>query len=211
MSFFLKENDDEPVLVQLNIPGSFSVYNALAAIACCRELGISKASIVNELKYAHGVKGRMEVVPVPAPFTVLIDYAHVPDAMEQVLQSVRGFAKGRIIMLFGAGGDRDVTKRPEMGEVAARLSDVAVVTTDNPRTEAPGKIIADIQSGMSRSSAQIVVIEDRRTAIAWTLENARTNDIVILAGKGHETYQEIDGIKHHFDEREIIAAFFASK
>jgi len=195
----------------LHIPGRFSVYNALAAISCCAQLGIAVPDILKALASAEGVKGRVETVPVPAPYTLIIDYAHSPDSLENVLCCARGFAKGRLIVLFGAGGDRDTGKRPIMGEIAARLADVVVVTSDNPRTEQPSVIIDGIMAGIRNPAAEVRTIENRREAIFWALENARKDDVVILAGKGHETYQEINHVKHHFDEREVVAEFFTKK
>mgnify|MGYP005767015057 FL=1 len=197
--------------ISLGIPGMFSVYNALAATSCCMALGLALPEIAAALKNAHGVKGRAEVVPVPADFTVLIDYAHSPDGMENILKAVKGFAKGRVVALFGCGGDRDRTKRPIMGEVAARLADFCIVTSDNPRSEDPRAIIEEILPGMKRSKTPMAVIDDRRAAIVYALENARPGDVVVLMGKGHETYQEIQGVKHHLDEREEVANYFAKQ
>ena len=158
---------------------------------------------------ARGVKGRIEVVPTPTDYTVLIDYAHTPDALENILTTVRDFTPGRVICLFGCGGDRDRTKRPRMGAVAGALADVAVVTSDNPRTEVPMDIINDILPGLEGAPAEVVVEPDRRAAIRRALSLARAGDTVVLAGKGHETYQEVDGVEYHLDEREEIAAYFA--
>jgi UDP-N-acetylmuramoyl-L-alanyl-D-glutamate--2,6-diaminopimelate ligase len=179
--------------VKLPIPGGFTIYNALCVIACCVGLGIPLAEVSKALGNAKGVKGRVEVVPVPAEFTVLIDYAHSPDALENILTTVRAFAKKRLILVFGCGGDRDRTKRPLMGEIAAFLSDVVVVTSDNPRTEPPDLIIEDILKGMEDADAEYVVEPDRRAAIRYALSLAQAGDVVLLAGKGHETYQEING------------------
>ena len=140
---------------------------------------------------------------------MLIDYAHTPDALENILTTVRDFTKGRVICLFGCGGDRDRSKRPQMGAIAGQLADVAVVTSDNPRTEEPEAIIRDVLAGMAGTQAQCHVEPDRRKAIPLALSLARRGDTVVLAGKGHETYQEINGVEHHLDEREEVAAFFA--
>jgi UDP-N-acetylmuramoyl-L-alanyl-D-glutamate--2,6-diaminopimelate ligase len=145
---------------------------------------------------------------VPTPqrdYTVLIDYAHTPDALENVLAAVRGFAAGRVIAVFGCGGDRDRAKRPLMGAIAARLADVAVVTTDNPRSEEPMAIIREIVAGMD--NAEAVVIEDRRAAVRWALEHGAPGDVIVLCGKGHEPYQEVRGQRHRLDEREIVAEY----
>lgn len=195
----------------LGIPGMFSVYNALAATGCCLALGVPLSDIAQAMRHAHGVKGRAEVVPVPADYTVLIDYAHSPDGIINILKAVKGFAKGRVIALFGCGGDRDKTKRPLMGKAAAELADFCIVTSDNPRTEDPRAIIEDILPGMKGIVTPMAVIDDRRAAIVYALENAQPGDVVVLMGKGHETYQEICGVKHHLDEREEVAAYFAAK
>jgi len=191
--------------VRLGIPGKFSVYNALCAIGTVCALGISTTAAVEALTFAKGVLGRCETVYTKTDYAVIIDYAHTPDGLENIIKTVREFTKGRVITLFGCGGDRDKTKRPIMGEVAARLSDFCIVTSDNPRTEEPGAIIEDILVGVNKLSCDHVVIENRREAILYALTNAKPGDSVILAGKGHETYQIIGKTKHHFDEREVIA------
>lgn len=191
---------------ELKIPGKFSVYNALAAISAAMSIGIPLKSATAALRSSHGVRGRAEVVPTGRDFTVIIDYAHTPDALENILLTLRGFAKGRIVTVFGCGGDRDKTKRPKMGKTAEKLSDFCVVTSDNPRTEDPQAIIDDIVAGMTAKDKR-VVIPDRVEAIGYAIKNARADDIILLAGKGHETYQEINGVKHHMDEREIVRSF----
>lgn len=199
--------------VNLGIPGQFSVYNALASIGACLCCNIPLEDICMSLGNAHGVKGRAEVVSIPEEmgFTVLIDYAHSPDSMENILKTVRGFAEGRIISLFGAGGDRDKTKRPIMGSIGAELSDICVITSDNPRSEDPMQIIADVSAGAVGKKAKITVVCDRKEAIAYALSIAKEKDVVVLLGKGHETYQEIKTGKIHLDEREEIAAYFAKR
>ncbi len=198
--------------VSVAIPGMFTVYNSLAAMAACWNLGVSLDDCAAVLQYDSGAKGRMEVVPTPGkPYTVLIDYAHTPDALENVLTAVRGFAKGRTVALFGCGGDRDRSKRPQMGAIAARLADFAVVTTDNPRTEEPAQIISDILAGMQETDTPYVVVENRVEAIGWALDHAWAGDVIVLCGKGHETYQEIHHKKYHLDEREIVAAHLLRK
>lgn len=192
-------------MTSLPIPGKFSVYNALSVISCGVLLGIDTHTVCDTLSTAPGVKGRVEVVPTGRDFTVIIDYAHTPDALENVLKSMKEIAKGRVVALFGCGGDRDRTKRHIMGAIAAKYADVVVVTSDNPRTEEPEAIIADIVEGLKGTKTPYMVIEDRRLAIAWAIDNARRDDIIVLAGKGHETYQIVGKEKHHMDEREIIA------
>ena len=193
--------------VELPIPGGFTVYNALTVLGIALQLGISLEDAAGALATAQGVKGRVEVVPTPGkPYTVLIDYAHTPDGLENVLTSVRGFCKGRLIALFGCGGDRDPVKRPIMGRIGAELADIAIITSDNPRSEVPGAIIEDILKGIS-DRKNCVVVENRMEAIGYAMDIAKKDDIIVLAGKGHETYQEIYGVKHHMDEREIVAGF----
>ena len=194
--------------VHLPIPGGFTIYNALAALAAGLALGLDLGEMARAMPWVHGVKGRVEVVPVPRAFTVLIDYAHTPNALENILMTARDFTAGRLICLFGCGGDRDRTKRPLMGAVVEELADLAVVTSDNPRTEEPAAIIRDILAGMSGGGAEVHVEPDRRAAIAWALAQGRPGDVIVLAGKGHETYQEINGVQHPLDEREVVAEFF---
>jgi UDP-N-acetylmuramoyl-L-alanyl-D-glutamate--2,6-diaminopimelate ligase len=192
----------------LKIPGMFSVYNGLATISAAMLLKIDIEHAASALKTFEGVKGRAEVVPTGRDFTVLIDYAHTPDALENIISSVRGFTNKRVVTLFGCGGDRDKKKRPMMGEIAAKLSDFVIVTSDNPRTEEPGDIISDILVGLEKIKKPYRVIENRREAIYWALESAKSGDVLILAGKGHETYQIFGTEKIHFDEREVVAEFF---
>jgi UDP-N-acetylmuramoyl-L-alanyl-D-glutamate--2,6-diaminopimelate ligase len=191
--------------ITLGIPGRFSVYNALDVIACCMKLGLSLEDCAQALESAKGVKGRMEPVPTDGNYTVLIDYAHTPDALENVLRAVRETSSGRIVALFGCGGDRDRKKRPIMGKIGTEMSDFAIITSDNPRTEEPQAIIDDIVSGITVKKNRYTVICDRVEAIEWAIENHQDGDVIVLAGKGHETYQEINHVKHHMDEREIVA------
>jgi UDP-N-acetylmuramoyl-L-alanyl-D-glutamate--2,6-diaminopimelate ligase len=202
---------EEKIPVRVNIPGGFMVYNTLDVLGAALALGIPLSQSARILAGVPHVKGRVEVVPTPGkPYTVLIDYAHSPDGMVNVLTSVKGFAKGRTIALFGCGGDRDKTKRPKMGRVAAEIADFVVVTTDNPRTEKPADIIADILPGLADSDTPHVVVEDRIEAIHYCMDHARPGDVIVLCGKGHETYQEIDHVKHHMDEREIVAEYLSA-
>ena len=194
--------------VSLPIPGGFTIYNALAVIAAALNLGLELPAIAAALSHAQGVKGRVEVVPIPAPFTVLIDYAHTPDALENILSTARALTQKRLLCVVGCGGDRDRTKRPLMGEIAGELADLTFLTSDNPRTEDPMAILRDMLPGMERSGGACRLIPDRREAIRAALAEARPGDLVLLAGKGHETYQEIRGEFLHLDEREEVAAFF---
>ncbi len=189
----------------LAIPGKFSVYNALCAIGVCKSLGIDEKTICDALKTASGVKGRAEIVPCNGDYTVMIDYAHTPDGIENILNTVKGFAKGRVVIVFGCGGDRDNTKRPVMGEIAARLADYVIVTSDNPRGEEPIKIIDMIVEGVKKHSTPYTVIENRKQAIEYAVKNAKCDDVIVLAGKGHETYQVLKDKTIHFDEREIVS------
>ena len=209
---FTAVRNGEKVAVSLGIPGRFTVYNALTVLGLAVSLGISLEKAAAALADAPGVKGRVEVVPTPGTdYTVLIDYAHTPDGLENVLSSVRGFCKGRLISVFGCGGDRDPIKRPIMGRIGADLSDVAVITSDNPRTEDPEAIIRDIIPGADEAGKPCEVVVDRIEAIRHAMTIAQKDDIIVLAGKGHETYQEIMGVKHHMDEREIVAQILEEK
>jgi len=151
------------------------------------------------------VKGRVEPVPTDGDYTILIDYSHTPDALENVLKTVRETGRGRVVALFGCGGDRDRTKRPIMGKIATDLADFTIVTSDNPRTEEPEAIIQDILAGIQAAPERYIAITDREKAIAYAIENHQPGDLIVLAGKGHETYQEINHVKYHMDEREIVA------
>ena len=202
----------EAVEVALPIPGKFTVYNALTVLAVAKQLGIPLSDCARALGTAQGVKGRVEVVPTPGKdYSVLIDYAHTPDGLENVLTSVKDFCKGRLIAVFGCGGDRDPMKRPVMGEIGVRCSDLAVITSDNPRTEDPMAIIEDILKGVKQEHGEYIVMEDRRAAIRYAMDIAKKDDIIVLVGKGHETYQEIRGQKYHLDEREEVAAHLRSQ
>ncbi len=205
-------HEGRTVPVSVPIPGSFTVYNTLTVLGIALQLGISLAAAAQALKDVRGVKGRVEVVPTPGTdYTVLIDYAHTPDGLENVLSSVRWFCRGRLICVFGCGGDRDPIKRPIMGSIGVSLSDHAIITSDNPRSEAPEAILADILQGVGEDMGSYSVVPDRREAIRRALDMAQSGDIIILAGKGHETYQEINGVKYHLDEREEVAAYFQER
>ena len=209
---FTAVSNGEKTPIRLPIPGRFTVYNVLTVLGIVKALGIDLSDAAKALEQVQGVKGRVEVVPTPnRPYTVLIDYAHTPDGLENVIRSVRDFCKGRIITVFGCGGDRDPIKRPVMGRIGVELSDVAIITSDNPRTENPDAIISDILAGVTPEMGQYITITDRRQAIVRAMDMAQENDIIILAGKGHENYQEIQGVKHHLDEREEVAAHLSEK
>ena len=190
--------------IKMNIPGEFSVYNGLAAASCAYVYDISLEDIKNGLQTIEGVKGRFEVVTTDEDFVVIIDFAHTPDDLEKVLQSVKDFAKGRLVVVFGAGGDRDSSKRAPMGEAVGKYADFSVVTSDNPRTEDPEKIIEDVLVGTKAVTDNYVAITDRKEAIRYAIENKMENDIILLTGKGHETYIILGEEKFPFDEREIV-------
>ncbi|NLA77398.1 MAG: UDP-N-acetylmuramoyl-L-alanyl-D-glutamate--2,6-diaminopimelate ligase [Clostridiales bacterium] len=186
------------------VPGMFSVYNSMGAAVCAIQLGESFGDVLEAVKHAQGVTGRMEVVETDRDFTVIIDYAHTPDGLEKVLTAINGFKKGKLITVFGCGGDRDKTKRPVMGQIASELSDMVIITSDNPRTEAPLEIIRDIMSGIDKPEAPVISMADRTSAIKCALTQAQAGDTVLLAGKGHETYQILGTEKIDFDERKKI-------
>ena len=194
--------DEYPV--SLKLTGMFNVYNALAAAAVCLNQGLDPAQVAAALQTIKGVPGRAELLDTHTPYKVILDYSHSPDALDNILNTVRTFARGRVIVLFGCGGDRDHKKRPIMGEIAGRLADYSILTSDNPRTEDPFDILRAVESGIRKTKGKYTVIENRREAIRHALETAREGDIVVLAGKGHETYQEINGIRHPFDEQVVV-------
>ncbi len=194
--------------VEINLPGKFSVYNSLTAIAICKQFGIDNASIQKALRYAK-VKGRIEMIDISDDFTLMIDYAHNAMALESLLSTIRDYKPERLVCLFGCGGDRSRERRFSMGEVSGKLADLSVITSDNPRTEDPQAIINDILTGINKTTGKYVEIPDRRKAIEWVIHNARKGDIIILAGKGHEDYQEINGVKYPLDERDVIAEVVA--
>ena len=191
--------------VKLAIPGKFSVYNALGVIAIGLAIGISLDDCADAMGSAKGVKGRMEVVPTDGDYTIVIDYAHTPDALENALKALHMDENGRLVVLFGCGGDRDRTKRPIMGAIAADNADFVIVTSDNPRTEDPQEIINEIVAGIKGRKNRYKVICDRVEAIKWAIDNHMPDDVILLAGKGHEDYQVVGHEKHHMDEREIVA------
>ncbi|MCL2221028.1 MAG: UDP-N-acetylmuramoyl-L-alanyl-D-glutamate--2,6-diaminopimelate ligase [Oscillospiraceae bacterium] len=196
---------------EINIPGLFSVYNALSAIAAAALLGFDITDTAPTLLSCGAIKGRAEVMPLGKEYTVIIDYAHTPDALENIITAVRETAKGKVYTLFGCGGDRDKAKRPLMGKIATLLSDEVVITTDNPRTEEPESIINEIVSGIGETDTPFSVIVNRKEAICETLDKLGVSDVLILAGKGHETYQIIGTTKIDFDDREVVIGHLKSK
>ncbi|MBQ4618222.1 MAG: UDP-N-acetylmuramoyl-L-alanyl-D-glutamate--2,6-diaminopimelate ligase [Clostridia bacterium] len=195
--------------VYLPIPGEFSVYNAMASAACLLSLGLPFDTVVKAFENTRGVKGRAEVVPTGRDFTMVIDYAHTPDGLDNICRTLKACVEGRLLVLFGCGGDRDKGKRPKMAAVAAQYGDVVIVTSDNPRTEDPHAILRDVTAGLP-ADCEHVVIENRREAIAWAMHHAQPGDTVLLAGKGHETYQILKDGVIHLDEREVIAGVLAT-
>ncbi len=196
--------------VEIDIPGRFSVYNSLTAIAICHHFNVPNENILKALTDVH-VKGRLETIPISPKFTLMIDYAHNAMALESLLISLKEYQPKRLVTLFGCGGNRDPHRRYEMGEVSSNLSDLTVVTSDNPRFEEPMDIINDILIGVRKGPGKYVTIPDRKEAIKYCIENAEEGDIIILAGKGHEDYQEIKGIKYPMDERDLIADILAGR
>lgn len=189
--------------IKVDIPGRFTVYNALAAICVSIRLGAGVEDVLAGLENVK-VPGRSEVVPTTRNFTVIVDYAHTPDSLENILKASKVYTKGKIICVFGCGGDRDTAKRPMMGEIAGKLAGYTVITSDNPRSEKPEEIIRQIEEGMKKTNGKYKVIVDRKKAIEHALKKAEKGDLILIAGKGHETYQEINGEKHHFDDREVV-------
>lgn len=190
--------------IVINIPGRFTVYNALAAIGTCSLLGAQMDAILLALSNIK-VPGRSEIIDVQKTFTVMVDYAHNPSSLEAILSSIKKYVKGRIICVFGCGGNRDKEKRPMMGEISGRLADFTVITTDNPRNEDPSIIMKEIEDGVKKTKGLYKIIENRKDAIAFAMRIAWKNDLVLIAGKGHETYQELkNGKRIDFDERKVV-------
>lgn len=188
---------------QVAMPGRFSVYNALTAIAICRHFNVSNENIQKALLAAK-VRGRIEMVKVSDDFTLMIDYAHNAMALESLLTTLKEYEHGRLVCIFGCGGNRSRDRRFEMGEVSGRLADFTIITSDNPRFEEPEDIIADIITGIEKTDGKYISIVDRKSAIAYAIHNGQPGDIIVLAGKGHEDYQEIKGVKYHMDDRELV-------
>lgn len=193
--------------VKVSTPGLFTVHNTLCAAGILLSAGYSFETVIKGLNNIPKVAGRAEVITENLPFSVMLDYAHTPDALENILTTIRSYAKGRIVTLFGCGGDRDKTKRPKMAAVVAKYSDFAIVTSDNPRTEEPAAIIRDILVGLEGTEMPYVVVENRKEAIGYAIKNAQPDDLILLAGKGHEDYQILGTTKIHFDEKEIVKEF----
>ena len=189
--------------VEIDIPGDFSVYNSLTAIAVCRHFNVPAENIQKALKVAK-VRGRIEMVKVSDEFTMMIDYAHNAMSLESLLHTLRDYHPERIVTIFGCGGDRSRTRRFEMGEVSGRMSDFTIITSDNPRFEEPQAIIDDIITGMKKTDGEYIAVCDRKEAIRYAIEHGRPGDVIVLAGKGHETYQEIKGVKYDMDDRNLI-------
>jgi len=189
--------------VKTGIPGRFSVYNSLAAICVCELLG-ANAEEIKEALLEVRVPGRSELVDNKKGLTIMIDYAHSPESLQNILKAVKSYTRGRVISVFGCGGDRDHGKRPLMGQISGNVADFTIITSDNPRTEKPEEIVKEIEEGITKTKGKYVAIVDRTEAIKHAIEIANKNDIIVLAGKGHETYQEINGEKYPYDEREII-------
>jgi UDP-N-acetylmuramoyl-L-alanyl-D-glutamate--2,6-diaminopimelate ligase len=204
LHFLLTHHKRFRVSVALKLSGIFNAYNALLAAGIAIVLGIGPEAIKNGLEDVRAVPGRIELLETETPYRVILDYAHSPDSLENVLKAVRETTKGRLIALFGCGGDRDHGKRPVMGEIAGELADLCVLTSDNPRNEDPFAILNAIEEGIRHTGCEYTVIENRREAIRHALSIAEAGDVVVLAGKGHETYQEIRGVKHPFDEKIVV-------
>lgn len=193
--------------IRINIPGLFSIYNILAAISVCYTMGYGYGEILKGIRAIKPVRGRFETVENNRGIGVIVDYAHTPDALENVLKTINEFAKGKVILVFGCGGDRDGTKRPIMGKIGYEMSDYAIITNDNPRTEDPEKIVEDILEGIGPDKEKYEIVMDRREAIKRAVEKAKKGDIILIAGKGHETYQIIDDRVFDFDDKEVALEF----
>ena len=189
--------------VKVDIPGRFTVYNALLAIAICKKIGID-AETMKEALLNVKVPGRSEMVDNKLEIPIMIDYAHSPESLQNILKAVKSYTRGRVISVFGCGGDRDARKRPVMGEISGKIADYTIITSDNPRTENPKSIVEEIEDGIKKTKGKYEVIIDRKEAIKKAIKMANKTDIIVLAGKGHEPYQEINGEKFDFDERKIV-------
>ena len=204
VDFSIQLRGVEEMEVHMQMTGMFNVYNALAAASLAMIVGVDKEAIREGLRSVKAVPGRIEMLDTGTPYKVILDYSHSPDALENILTTVRMFTKKRVIVLFGCGGDRDHGKRPLMGEIGGRLADFSILTSDNPRTENPEAILDAIEEGMKLTKGKYTIIENRREAIRYALTMGREGDVIILAGKGHETYQDVMGVKRPFDEKVVV-------
>lgn len=204
VEFTIRLRGLEEMHIAMHLTGMFNVYNALAAASLAMIMGIDKEDIRKGLESVKNVPGRVEVLETGTPYKVILDYAHSPDALENVLRTVRAFTRKRLIALVGCGGDRDHGKRPMMGKIVGKMADFSILTSDNPRTEDPMQILRAIEEGMKETEGAYVMIENRREAIRYALEMGEEGDVIILAGKGNETYQDIMGVKRPFDEKIVV-------
>jgi UDP-N-acetylmuramoyl-L-alanyl-D-glutamate--2,6-diaminopimelate ligase len=210
VSFVLNLHGLHSVPVDLRMTGMFNVYNAMAAASVALILGIDLQTIKEGLEAVSSVPGRVEMLDTGTPYRMILDYSHSPDALENILRAVRVFTRGRLIALFGCGGDRDQAKRPLMGRIGGQLADFCILTSDNPRREDPFAILAAVEEGIRSTEGLYVVIENRREAIRYAMQMACAGDVVVLAGKGHETYQDIQGVKHPFNEKVVVQELLAA-
>ena len=199
--------EGEQRTVRIPVPGNFTVYNSLAAVSTARQCGISWEAIEKALSQLEGVKGRIERISTKTPYSVFIDFAHTPDALENILRTLRGFTKGKLVTLFGCGGDRDKAKRPLMGQIACRMSDFVIVTSDNCRSEKKEDIIRDILAGITDEGCDYIAITDRTDAIHYAIDHAGEGDVILLAGKGHEEYEIDQTGKHDYSEKKIVLEY----
>lgn len=208
---FLLNTPSDKIEISLNTAGEFSVYNALAAATCAYSMSININTIKSGLESIANVPGRFEILKINKDFTIIIDFAHTPDGLEKVLKTIKALAKARVIVVFGAGGNRDRSKRPQMGQIAGENADFAIITSDNPRFEDPLKIINDIEVGINKTKIEYITIVSRKKAIEYAFKIAKTNDIILLAGKGHETYTIIGDTIYDLDERKVIENLICTK
>ncbi len=208
---YLLEEENKSFEISLPVSGEFNIYNSLAAIAAARKCGIAMEKVQKGLLTMEGVKGRIERIPTDTPFSVFIDFAHTPDALDNILTTLRGFTKGKLVTLFGCGGDRDRTKRPLMGEIACKKSDFVIVTSDNCRSEKKEDIIRDILEGVENRGTDFVAITDRTEAIHFAIDHAKEGDVILLAGKGHEEYEIDNTGKHDYSEKKIVLEYIGDK
>ena len=201
---FVMSWKDVRLPLHLHISGIFNVYNSMAAAVACLEMGMDPEKVKEGLEAVTVVPGRIEPLPTHTPYRVILDYAHSPASLESILKTIREFTRGRLICLFGCGGGRDKEKRPIMGEISGRLADFSILTSDNPRLEQPMDILSAIEAGIKPTGAPYVVIENRREAIRYAMQMGQPGDVIVLAGKGHETYQDIGGQKLPFDEKVVV-------